>query len=231
MAAARSPRARTEAHLPRRAEPRFPRPLLERLARYYQIAAQAGEDGSDVISSAWLGELLGIDATLVRKDMAAAGIIGRPKVGYAIKEVLARLDAALGLAQRHDAVLIGCGDLGSAIARYPGFSRYGLKIAGVFDVDTAKIGKSVGGLTILPMEKCKSFIEVFRIRIAILTAPASAAQQLTDWLVSKGITGIWNFAPVHVRVPDHVVVRNENLAVGLAQFIHQFNGVRSAASD
>lgn len=205
----------------------FSRPLLERLALYYQIATRAGEEGQDAISSAFLAELIGIDATLVRKDMAAAGITGRPKVGYSIAEVLARLDEVLGLTDRNDAILIGCGDLGSAIARYPGFSRYGLKIAAVFDIDPAKIGRSIGGHVVLPMEKCKSFIEIFRIQIAILAAPASGAQETADWLVRKGIKAIWNFAPVHLRVPDEVAVRNENLALGLAQLIHMFKVKRS----
>jgi len=200
----------------------FPRPLLERLALYYQIATSEGEEGQDAISSAFLAELIGIDATLVRKDMAAAGITGRPKVGYAIAEVLARLDSVLGLTDRNDAILIGCGDLGSAIARYAGFGRYGLKIAAVFDVDPTKIGRSVGGHVVLPMEKCKSFIEIFRIQIAILAAPANGAQETADWLVRKGVKAIWNFAPVHLRVPDDVAVRNENLALGLAQLIHMF---------
>jgi len=205
----------------------FSRPLLERLALYYQIATRAGEEGQDAISSAFLAQLIGIDATLVRKDMAAAGITGRPKVGYSIAEVIAHLDDVLGLTDRNDAILIGAGDLGSAIARYPGFSRYGLKIAAVFDIDTAKVGRSIGGHVVLPMEKCKSFIEIFRIQIAIVTAPASVAQEIADWLVRKGIKVIWNFAPVHLRVPEDVAVRNENLALGLAQLIHMFKHKRS----
>jgi redox-sensing transcriptional repressor len=205
----------------------FSRPLLERLALYYQIATRAGEEGQDAISSAFLAQLIGIDATLVRKDMAAAGITGRPKVGYSIAEVIAHLDDVLGLTDRNDAILIGCGDLGSAIARYPGFGRYGLKIAACFDIDAGKVGRSIGGHVVLPMEKCKSFIEIFRIQIAIVTAPASVAQEIADWLVRKGIRAIWNFAPIHLRVPDDVAVRNENLALGLAQLIHTFKYKRT----
>ena len=200
----------------------FPRPLLERLAQYYQIVTRAGENGQDTISSAFLADLIGTDATLVRKDMAAAGITGRPKVGYSISEVVARLDGVFGLTDRNDAILIGCGDLGRALARYPGFARYGLKISAVFDVDPTKIGQNIGGNNVLPMEKCKSFIEIFRIEIAILAAPAVAAQELADWLIRKGVKAIWNFAPVQLRLPEDIAVRNENLALGLAQLIHQY---------
>lgn len=200
---------------------RLSRPLLERLASYYQISTRFGEQGNATISSAYLGELLGIDATLVRKDMAAAGVVGRPKVGYPINVVLPCLDRLLGLTGRNDAILIGCGDLGSALARYSGFSKYGLKIRGVFDVDIRKVGQSVGGLTVMPMEKCRSYIDIFRIQMAILAVPASTAQELTDWLVGRGVQAIWNFAPVHLKPSGGVVVRNENLALGLAQLLHE----------
>ena len=199
------------------------RPLLGRLAAYHQIAAQAGEAGQTAISSASLAELLGIDASLVRKDMAALGIAGRPKVGYDLAEVLAHLEQRLGLTVRNDAILIGCGHLGTALAGYPGFSKYGLKLVGVFDADPAKVGVSLAGLSVLPMEKCRSVLEIFRVRIAILAVPAAAAQGLTDWLVERGVRAIWNFAPIVLGVPPGVVVRDENLALGLARLLHNLN--------
>ncbi len=206
----------------------LPRPLRERLARYHQIATRVGETGQATVSSAYLAGLLAIDATLVRKDMAAAGIVGRPKVGFATRTILARLDDLLGLGDTHPAILIGCGHLGSAIISYPGFAKYGLKLAGVFDLDHARVGQAVGGHEVLPMEKCRSVIEVFQVELAILTVPASAAQELADWLTGQGIRALWNFAPVELRLPPGVVVRNENLAVGLAQLIHGLKASRRA---
>ncbi len=212
----------------RAGEAPLPRAVIERLARYHQITSRAGAAGQSYISSAELAELVGVDATMVRKDMASAEISGRPKVGYFIGDVISRLDQVLGLEQRKDAVLIGAGSLGSAIARYGGFGRFGLKISGVFDADYSRVGQSIGDHVILPMEKCKSVIQIFGVRIAVLTAPASAAQELADWLVGQGIRGIWNFAPVDLRVPAGVVVRNENLALGLAQFLHQLSKAEGA---
>lgn len=199
------------------------RPLLGRLAAYHQIAAQAGEAGQTAVSSAALAELLGIDASLVRKDMATLGIVGRPKVGYDLAEVLAHLEQRLGLTVRNDAILIGCGHLGSALAGYPGFAKYGLKLVGVFDTDPARVGTSLAGLAVLPMEKCRSILEIFRVKIAILAVPAPAAQGLTDWLVGRGVRAIWNFAPTVLNVPAGVVVRDENLALGLARLLHNLN--------
>ena len=202
------------------------RALLERLALYYQIATRLGEEGRETVSSANLANLLGVDPTLVRKDMAVVNITGRPKVGYSVANVVRQLDAVLGLSNRKDAILIGCGHLGSAIAAYPGFAQYGLKITAAFDIDHVKVGQSVGERLILPMEKCSSIIEIFRIEIAILTVPAGAAVEIANWLVKKGIRAIWNFSPVQLRVPNGVVVRNENLAQGLAQLIHRLKEVK-----
>ncbi len=201
----------------------MPKALIERVARYHQIASRAGESGQSQVSSAELAEYVGVDATMVRKDMAIIGVGGRPKVGYFVGDLLARLNDVLGLSRRNEAIVIGCGGLGSAIARYPGFARYGLKIVGVFDSDFSKVGQLVGEHRVLPMEKCKSVIEVFGVRIAIITAPGSRAQQLCDWLITRGIVGIWNFAPVDLRVPPNVAVRNENLGIGAAQLIYHVN--------
>jgi redox-sensing transcriptional repressor len=193
---------------------------MRRLASYHQIASSSAQSGRTWLPSSHIADLLGIDDSLVRKDMASIDIAGRPKVGYDVGEVLARLDDLLGLTARNDAILIGCGHLGAAIANYPGFASCGLKIAAVFDIDEAKAGSTLNGHRVLPMEKCRSVLEILRVRIAILTVPASAAQDLTNWLVARGIRAIWNFAPVLLRVPERVVVRHENLALGLAQLIH-----------
>jgi redox-sensing transcriptional repressor len=200
---------------------------LERLALCYQMATRKGEEGQDTVNSAELAQALSVDPTLVRKDMAAAGITGRPKVGYLVADVLKQLDTVLGLSSRNDAIIVGCGHLGAALAAYNGFSMYGLKVVGVFDADFAKVGQVLGGHVVLPMEKCRSLIEIFRVEIAILAVPVSAAQETTDWLVSRNIRAIWNFAPVQLRVPHDVVVRNENLAQGLAQLIHNYNRVKT----
>ncbi len=201
--------------------PVLPQPALERLTICYQVALRAGEDGRENLSSAYLAQLLKVDETLVRKDMATVGIVGRPHVGFSTGEIIIRLQRILGLLEVTDAILIGCGSLGTALLRYPGFARYGLRIMAVFDADHLKVGQRIGDYVVLPMEKCRSIIDTFRVRVAILTVPAAVVQELTDWLVGRGITAVWNFAPAQLKVPANVVVRNENLAVGLAQLIHQ----------
>jgi redox-sensing transcriptional repressor len=199
----------------------IPKPSLERLAQYHQIALRAGEDGNERLSSVYLSDILDVDETLVRKDMASVGIVGKPRVGYSTGQIIGRLEETLGLSEHTDAVLIGCGGIGSALLRYPGFSKYGLRISAAFDSDYGKVNQRVGDYVILPMEKCRSVVNSFRVKVAILAVPADVAQETADWLVQRGIQAIWNFAPVHLRVPEGIVVRNENLALGLADLIHR----------
>jgi redox-sensing transcriptional repressor len=206
-------------------------PALSRLTIYYQIALRAGEDGRESVSSSFLAALVRVDETLVRKDMAAVGIVGRPHVGFSTGEIIGRLQQILGLSQITDAILIGCGSLGSALVRYPGFSKYGLRIAAAFDSDHKKVGQPIGDYVVLPMEKCRSIIETFRVQVAILAVPANVVQEISSWLVARGITALWNFAPVQLDIPPHVIVRNENLAVGLAQLIHQVKNPRVRQRD
>jgi redox-sensing transcriptional repressor len=209
--------------------PQLSSPALARLTICYQVALRAGEDGRETLSSAYLAALLHVDETLVRKDMAAVGIVGRPHVGFSTGEIIVRLQHILGLSQITDAILIGCGFLGGALIRYPGFAKYGLRITAAFDSDHRKVGQTIGDYIVLPMEKCRSIIETFRVEVAILAVPANAVQEITDWLIARGINAIWNFAPVQLKVPAGVIARNENLAVGLAQLMHQVRRPRGPA--
>ena len=196
-------------------------PTLFRLTVCHQVAMRAGENGLENISSAYLADFLKADETLIRKDMSIVGIKGKPKVGYPTGQIISVLEKAIGISQYTDGILIGCGSLGSALLRYPGFAKYGLRISAAFDIDPAKVGQRIGDYLVLPIEKCKSIIETFNVQAAIFTIPAGVAQELADWMVSRGIKAIWNFAPVQLKVPQGIILRNENFAVGLAQLIHQ----------
>lgn len=223
-----SRRARESGPSDRRGGTALPSPALSRLSICYQVALKAGEEGRENLASTFLADLLKVDETLIRKDMAMVGVVGKPRVGYATRDIMVRLEKILGLSEFTDAILIGCGSLGSALLRYPGFSKYGLRIAAAFDSDTSKAGQRIGDYVVLPMEKCRSIIETFRVQVAVLAIPASVAQEISDWLVEKGVTALWNFAPVQLKVPPHVILRNENLAVGLAQLIHQVKHPKGA---
>ncbi|NLE77121.1 MAG: redox-sensing transcriptional repressor Rex, partial [Chloroflexi bacterium] len=126
----------------------------------------------------------------------------------------------LGLVNRHEAVLVGVGNLGRALVLYPGFSASGVEIVALFDRDPAKVGQTVGEREILPVVKLSDLVRRLQIRMGIITVPAEAAQEVAKALVSGGVQVIWNFAPCRLCVPDGVYVRNEDLAAELATLSH-----------
>ena len=157
----------------------------------------------------------GFDNAQVRKDLNHIWSGGRPGLGYEIVKLAECLADFLGLNNTTDAVIVGAGRLGTALAGYPGFGGYGLNIVAVFDSDPDKIRGSIGDIPILPVAKLPDLIRRLGIRLGIITVPESA-QELTDAMVAAGILAIWNFAPVRLQVPEGVLVRNEDLAASLA---------------
>jgi redox-sensing transcriptional repressor len=172
------------------------------------------------VTSAQIAEALDVDATQVRKDFGAIGLLGMGRVGFEVCEVCRGIRHMLGFDQPYEGVLIGAGHLGSALAAYKNFARYGLEIVAVFDNDKRKIGSRVAGCTVQSMRSLKPFIRKREIRLAILTTPADVSQKVVDRLVSAGVKAIWNFAPTQVTVPPDVLVRNEHISLGLAEIAY-----------
>lgn len=194
----------------------LPKPCLMRLPHYYRRLLQAMHGGQSIISSDELGEEAGVPAAQARKDLSYLGEFGRPGVGYDVHELAAHLEKVLGLNEPKKAILVGVGNLGRALACYPGFARYRLHIAAAFDIDPAKIGQRIGSIRVLSLEELEPFVRQNNVQMAILAVPAAQAQSITDRLSAAGILLIWNFAPVALRVPERVMVFNEDLAARLA---------------
>lgn len=191
---------------------------LERLMHYYHfIAERVGDEGAAAVSSARLAALLDMDDTQVRKDLAAIGVRGHPRVGFKATEVLEAIRLTLGFDETYKAVLVGAGRLGGAIAAYRGFSRYGMTIVALFDADLEKVGDVVGGYVVQPLESLEAVIRRHDVRLGILTVPAERAQALAERLAAAGVEAIWNFAPTGLVAPEGVIVRHEHIAVGLAE--------------
>jgi len=200
---------------------RIPVPSLRRLPIYHRRLREAVESGIGFVSSAELGEAAGVSEAQVRKDLSYLVYDGRSGVGYDAKGLASYLENYLGLINDKEAVLVGAGNLGRALALYPGFGRYGLRIIAIFDNDPAKIGQVVGEQEILPVSKLPSLVQRLHIQMGIITVPAVAAQEVADAMVTGGITVIWNFSPCTLHVPDNVWVQNEDLAAQLATLSHQ----------
>jgi redox-sensing transcriptional repressor len=201
------------------------RSSVERLYSFYILAQRARQQGHTHISSGQLAEHLLIGDTQVRKDMAAIGISGQPKRGYEIDSTLAALRSRMGLDQIHRAVLCGVGNLGRALLEYSRFAEFGFKVVGAFDVRPEIIGQDIAGTRILHIDHLRSVIDIFSVEIGIIAVNVWSAQELTDLMVQSGVRAIWNFAPLHLRVPENVLVRNEDFAGSLTIISHHLRGI------
>lgn len=194
----------------------LPEPTLRRLPLYLHLLRKLEVLGRPAVSSSHLGAELGLDATQVRKDLEATGIIGRPRVGYEVGQLIDTIETALGWNNVRQAFLVGAGNLGQALLGYRRFADAGLEIVAAFDTDSAKIGTEVHGKQVLPVTKLANLAQRMHVMVGILTVPAETAQAAADLLVEAGILAIWNFTPVRLRVPETVIVQNEDLYSGLA---------------
>jgi len=197
-------------------------PTLRRLPSYYNIICDAEACGDKFISSATIAKLLLIDDTQVRKDIAATGYVGKPKVGFDIVEFKSHLEEFLGLKNTRMAFLVGAGNLGIALSKYMGFKRYGLEILALFDNDPLKQGIKVENKEVFPVSQLPVLAKEMDVQMAILTVPYNQAQNVTDFIVEAGIKAIWNFTTVNLKVPDDVLVQSQDLASSFVTFSLMF---------
>ena len=190
---------------------------LYRMPYYIQQLRALQEQKTEMISAPKIAELLNLNEVQVRKDFAAVyPSKGKPKAGFPVTELLESMEELLGYNNADEAVIVGAGSLAQAIMTHEGFQNYGLKIVAAFDVHPERIGMDIHGIQILPADKISNLCRRMKIHIGIITVPAGQAQIVCDQLVAGGVLAIWNFAPVHLSVPEDILVQNENLAASLA---------------
>lgn len=189
---------------------------LRRLAAYYHHLKVLEGAGRDFVSCTRIAEGMMLDAALVRKDIEATGLVGKPKVGYSVKALIGAIETFLGWNRLTDAFLVGAGNLGMALLNYTRFNVYGMNIVAAFDIDPAKVGTRIGQREVLPLDKLSRLAERMHIAIGIITVPAEVAQTVANLMVAGGIRAIWNFAPAILDVPPGVIVENVSLASSFA---------------
>ncbi len=195
----------------------IPEASLRRLPIYHRFLQDLIAGGvTHAVSCADLARALGLDATLVRKDIEMTGIVGKPRVGYPLAALVTWLENFLGLCRPKAAVLAGTGSLGSALLGYQKFRSHGMEIVAAFDVDADKIGQRIHGTEVQPLFCLADFIRRTGVPLGLIATPAGAAQSVADLMVSGGVRAIWNFAPAHIRVPEQVILQNEDLYHSLA---------------
>lgn len=193
-----------------------PLPTVRRLPAYLRLLYTLQTRGRDVVSCTHIADELGLVSIQVRKDLAAIGVVGRPKIGYQLPVLINAIRDFLGQNNVSEAFLAGAGSLGAALLGYEGFKEYGLNIVAGFDVDSAKIGIPIHGKEILPLEKLPDLAQRMHVLIGILTVPAAVAQDVANLMVLSGMRAIWNYTPVELEVPDIVIVEDVKLAASLA---------------
>ena len=187
--------------------------LLKRLPLYLNHLKSLPEN-SENISATAIAKALDLGDVQVRKDLARVSDGGRRRTGRDREQLIKDIESFLDFATTTDAIIIGAGKLGQALLDYRGFEKTGMNLIAGFDVKPKPV-YSERGKPIYPVTQLKSFCSSKNIRIGIIAVPEENAQEACDLLVSCGIRAIWNFAPVYLNVPDHVVVQSENLAVSL----------------
>ncbi len=188
------------------------RALAGRLARYREIIDAAQKNGKSYVSSDSCGRELHVDGTLVRKDMACLGVVGKPHVGYPVADVLAALERHVHEQTQRAAVLVGVGNMGCALVRSGTLERHGVHLEAVFDADHDKIGNPIGRHAVDPMQLLEDRINECGAKLGVVTVPAESAQSVIDRMAAAGIRVIWNFAPIRPQTPNGVRVLNEHLA-------------------
>jgi redox-sensing transcriptional repressor len=196
-------------------QPVIPRKTIYRLSIYLRCLARLKENGLGTVSSEALAKAAGVKPTQLRKDLAYFGTFGTRGLGYDVGDLSQKISEELGTSRLQPVILVGVGHLGLALVSYRGFEKEGFEIVAAFDADpTRKRDKEIKQ-PIYGMEELPEFVKTQGVKMAILTVPAAAAQAVANALIDGGITGILNFSPIVLTVPEEVMVNNVNLAIEL----------------
>jgi redox-sensing transcriptional repressor len=198
----------------------IPNVIIGRLPVYLRALRHMQTQGQPTTSSQELGEMVGVSAAQIRKDLSQFGEFGKQGTGYRIGFLVERLCEILKVDRVWDVVVVGMGDMGHAIARYQGFVNRGFRVAMVFDNNPALIGQKVGGFVIRDAQKLVEDVRAAGIRVAMLTVPAAAAQKVASQLIEAGIQAILNYAPISISVPHGVMLQYIDPSTGLQRMTY-----------
>lgn len=217
---------------PRLAEPNvrdIPDATVARLPIYLRALNALAEQGVQSCASNELAEQAGVNPAKLRKDLSYLGSYGTRGVGYDVEYLRYQIAREMGQTQDWDVVIVGVGNLGSALSAYQGFSTRGIRVAALVDTDPERIGTVVSGILVSTIDDLESIVAEREISIGVIATPGGAAQEVADRLVAAGITSILNFAPAIVQVPDGVDVRKVDLSIELQ--ILAYHEQRKASAD
>ena len=198
----------------------IPKATLGRLPQYLAYLRSLPEM-RHTISATAIAKALALGDVQVRKDLAAVSGAGKPKIGYETDQLITDIESHLGCERLTNAVLVGAGKLGRALLDYDGFEDFGVKIIAGFDCNETTLKK--GAKEILPIRDISACCRKHDVKIGIITVGGGSAQDVCDKLVESGVEAIWNFAPVALKVPNGILLKQENLALSLAYLNNQIS--------
>ena len=191
-------------------------PSIKRLPTYLNFIRQAKDEGYEFISGTVIAQEFDLEPIQVRKDLAITGIVGKPKKGYPIAALITAIEHFLGWDDTRNAIVIGSGNLATALTGYPGFKSHGLNFVAAFDSDEKKVGTNIHGVPVYSMDTLIEQVKSLDVTVAVLTVPSQFAQETADKVVNAGIKAIWNFTNVKLSLPKDVVTQREDLTSGYA---------------
>jgi redox-sensing transcriptional repressor len=189
--------------------------VIRRLPGYYRYLRELEKIGITRISSQELGARMGLTASQIRQDINCFGTLGQQGYGYNVSELRGHIAGILGLGRKYEMVIVGAGNIGQAVAWYPGFSQRGFDPVAMFDVKPDLIGRVIRGVPVYNITELRPFLQEHPAEIGVVATPARVAQQVAQQMIEGGVRAIWNFAPLDLKVPDSVVVNNVHLTDSL----------------
>ena len=210
-------------------------PTIKRLPSYLQVIEAAQKDGRTYISGTSIAEELELEPIQVRKDLAVTGIVGRPRIGFSVEKLIHAITAFLAWDRSHRAIIVGAGNLGSALMGYAELRRHGMNVIAAFDSDENKQGHSIHGIPVHSLQHLPATVGELGVSIAILTVPPEQAQQVAETLVESGIKSIWNFTNIKIKALGEVIVQQEDLSSGYAvlsvKLLNSFHNKATSANN
>jgi redox-sensing transcriptional repressor len=207
--------AHSEIVLKKPNRPEIPRKTVYRLSLYLRCLARLKDNNIQTVSSETLAKVAGVKPTQLRKDLTYFGQFGTRGLGYDVVALSQMISDELGTTRLQPVILVGVGNLGLALLSYRGFEKEGFEILAAFDIEPKRRRDKETNLPILGMDELPEFVQQHHVKMAIVTVPAAAAQEVANSLVQCGVMGILNFAPLVLHVPEEVMVNNVNLAIEL----------------
>ncbi len=202
----------------------IPRAVIRRLPLYYEFLSRLINEGAQWVSSKRLAEELNITHSCVRQDMVHLGPRSASHYGYNVTELNAILRKILGLEKDINIIIIGAGRIGQALSHYPGFRSRGFRIVAMFDINPNLTEKTADDVAVYPLGRLAEIVRREKVLMGVVAVPMHAAQEAALRLVESGITAILNFAPITLKVPDHVIVQNVHISAALLELSFQVLG-------